>query len=99
MRSRGLRTSPARVLGAGALVPVERRRLAAETYLAFAQRDRARYKAMFLPELRDRARFRALHATGGRALELLAASFAAAGVAPTHAKVRAGRLLVGIARL
>jgi AcrR family transcriptional regulator len=61
--------------------------LIARTYLQFAQAEPMRYRVMYLPQLADRARFADLHATGGRALELLSATFARAGVA--NARTRA----------
>ena len=69
--------------------PAERLRIVGRTYLDFATTETVRYAVMFLPELRDRERFRALHATGGRALELLAAGFEATGVPRATAPARA----------
>jgi AcrR family transcriptional regulator len=67
--------------------PRERLRAIARTYLAFAHEEPMRYRVMYLPQLADRTRFAALHATGGRALELLSAVFAEAGA--TRARSRA----------
>lgn len=69
-----------------AAAPRERLRAIAQSYLAFAHEEPMRYRVMYLPQLADRARFAQLHATGGRALELLTASFAEAGAARPRAR-------------
>jgi AcrR family transcriptional regulator len=58
-------------------------------YLEFAVTEPARYRVMFLPQLRDRERFASLHETGGRALTMLEAAFVHAGVSRAQAKMRA----------
>jgi len=67
----------------------ERLQLVCETYLAFAMSDKARYRIMFLPQLRDRKRFAPLHETGGAALATLAGAFREAGTSASRARTRA----------
>lgn len=79
----------ARAFAPGELDPAQRLRTGARMYLEFARGERVRYQVMFLPQVRDRKRFAALHATGGRALRLLALAFEAAGVSGAEAPARA----------
>jgi AcrR family transcriptional regulator len=69
--------------------PEQRLREFGAVYLEFAAAEPARYRIMFLPQLRDRQRFASLHETGGRALTLLEAAFVSAGVSRAQAKTRA----------
>jgi AcrR family transcriptional regulator len=73
----------------GDVTPVERLRIVTRSYLDFALAEPTRYAVMFLPQLRDRTRFASLHATGGLALDMLGAAFAAVGTAPEAAYARA----------
>ncbi len=66
--------------------PRQRVRAIARIYLAFADEEPMRYRVMYLPQLADRARFAQLHATGGRALELLTALLVEAGVARARSR-------------
>jgi AcrR family transcriptional regulator len=69
--------------------PTAALRIMARVYLEFAMSERARYQVMFLPQLRDRKRFASLHDAGGQSLQVLAATFALAGVEQGRAKARA----------
>jgi AcrR family transcriptional regulator len=78
-----------RLARAEARSPQQRLREFGGMYLEFAVAEPARYRVMFLPQLRDRQRFAALHETGARALTLLEAAFVHAGVSREQAKTRA----------